>query len=190
MATSVGLGIYFAERNTGPFHNKFMTFSSRPSWITLPEGSTLAEKIRCVPSIVDSTNLEAAFNLILETGVKHRLTDADMPRTLTIITDMEFDKCVEEGAYERWRKVRTDMTFYDKMKAKFEREGFTLPEIVFWNVDARQDTFHTTAHKKNVRMVSGQATSIFKSLIDGKTHTPYEFMLEVLFSDRYDKIKV
>ena len=37
-------------------------------------------------------------------------------------------------------------------------------------------------------MVSGQATSVFKSLIDGKTHTPYEFMLEVVYNERYDDV--
>ena len=65
MATSVGLGIYFAERNQGAFHNKFMTFSSKPSWIELKDGMTLQEKVKQVPNIVDNTNLEAAFDLIL-----------------------------------------------------------------------------------------------------------------------------
>ena len=64
LATSVGLGIYFAEKNTGPFHNRFMTFASKPSWITLNDNMTLADKIKSVPSIVDNTNIEAAFDLI------------------------------------------------------------------------------------------------------------------------------
>ena len=39
-------------------------------------------------------------------------------------------------------------------------------------------------------MVSGQATNVFKSLIDGKTHTPYDFMLEVVYADRYDSVVI
>ena len=187
MACSVGLGIYFAERNTGPFHNRFMTFSSKPSWITLKDRMTLADKINSVPSIVENTNLEAAFDLILQTAVNNHLSQDDMPKMLTIITDMEFDSCVEDN--DGWL-YRGRMAFYDRMKVKYAAHGYELPEIVFWNVNARQDTYHTTAHKKGVRMVSGQATNIFKSLIDGKKHTPYDFMLEVVYADRYDSVVI
>ena len=194
MATSVGLGIYFAERNKGPFHNRFMTFSSRPSWIQLSEGSSLSDKIAKVPDICDNTNLEAAFDLILRTALENHLEQKDMPKNLVIITDMEFDSCVVDNASKSngwgWSATPTRMTFYDAMKQKYESFGYKLPEITFWNVDARQDTYHTTAHKPHVRMVSGQATSVFKSLIDGKTHTPYEFMLETLNVPRYSSVVV
>lgn len=185
MATSIGLGIYFAERNTGPFHNKFMTFAGRPSWIQLRDEMTLADKISVVPSIVDNTNLEAAFDLILKVGVTNNLCQEDMPKQLVIITDMEFDACATDNI---GHMQSTKMTFYDKMKNKYAQHGYNLPEIVFWNVDARQDTYHTQKNTPYVRMVSGQATSVFKSLIDGKTHTPYEFMLEVVYKDRYDSV--
>ena len=190
LASSVGLGTYFAERNKGPFHNKYMTFASRPSWIQLNDNMTLADKLTAVPEIVDNTNLEAAFDLILKAGVDNHLTQEDMPKGLIIITDMEFDACATDnaGSANSWVCKRTDMTFYDKMKVKYAQFGYSLPEIVFWNVNARQDTFHTQKNTPHVRMVSGQATSVFKSLIDGKTHTPYEFMLEVIYADRYDSV--
>ena len=185
LATSVGLGIYFAEKNTGPFHNRFMTFASKPSWITLNDNMTLADKIKSVPSIVDNTNIEAAFDLILQVGVSNKLHQDDMPKQLVIISDMEFDECATDNYCNIYGPK---MTFYDKMKLKYAGYGYNLPEIVFWNVDARQDTYHTTKNVPHVRMVSGQATSVFKSLIDGKTHTPYDFMLEVVYNDRYDSV--
>ena len=49
LATSVGLAMYFAERNKGPFANTFMTFSARPELVTI-EGETLLERIRYVES--------------------------------------------------------------------------------------------------------------------------------------------
>lgn len=185
MATSVGLGIYFAERNTGPFHNKFMTFSSKPSWIQLNDNMTLADKINVVPNIVDDTNIEAAFDLILKVGVDNKLTNDDMPKSLIIITDMEFNYCVNDNSGSTTR-----MTFHSKMREKYRKYGFELPEIVFWNVYARQKTYHAKKNTPYVRMVSGQATSVFKSLIDGKTHSPYEFMLETVYADRYDSVVV
>lgn len=189
MATSVGLGIYFAQHNKGVFHNKFMTFSRRPSWINLDEGASLSDCIAKVSEICGNTNLEAAFDLILTVAVTNGLKQSDMPKNLVIITDMEFDKCVIDNTCNGgWSYSK--MTFYDAMKAKYEANGYKLPEITFWNVNARQDTFHTTKKQPHVRMVSGQATSVFKSLIDGKTHTPYEFMLETVNVARYDSVLV
>lgn len=193
MATSVGLGIYFAQRNKGPFHNRFMTFSRIPSWIELSEGASLSDHISRIPDICENTNLEAAFDLILRTAVENKLSQDDMPKNLVIITDMEFDSCVIDNSSRMnswYGGEATRMTFYDAMKSKYKSHGYKLPEIVFWNVNARNDTYHTTAHKPHVRMVSGQATSVFKSLIDGKTHTPYEFMLETVNAKRYDSVRI
>jgi len=195
MDTSVGLAIYFAERNTGPFHNKFMTFSSYPTWISLKDGQTLAEKINVVSNADwgSCTNIEAAFDLILDTAKRNKLAQEDLPKTFVIITDMEFNQCVINNQHNvKFLGSRdidiNSMSFYDGMKEKYNRYGYELPEIVFWNCNARNNTFHTSANTHNVRMVSGQATSVFKSLIDGKTHTPYEFMLEVVYQDRYDSV--
>lgn len=191
MDTSIGLAIYFAERNTGPFRNKFMTFSDTPSWISLPENSTLKDKINITADADwnNSTNIEAAFDLILNVAVKNQLTQEDLPKNLVIITDMEFNKCTCDNSVRStgWGS-HTNMTFYDQMKAKYARCGYELPEIVFWNVNARNDTYHSDAYVPHVRMVSGQSASVFKTLIDGKTHTPYEFMLEVLFNERYKDV--
>lgn len=186
MATSVGLGIYFAERNKGAFHNKFMTFSAKPSWIDLPEGASLCDKIGVVPENCTNTNLEAAFDLILTTAISNGLSQEDMPKNLIIITDMEFDQCVIDNSSRA--KQATNMTFYDKMKAKYEACGYKLPDITFWNASVRNDTYHVTKGVPHVRLVSGQSPSVFKSLIDGKTYTPYEFMLEVLNNPRYDSV--
>ena len=169
-----------------------MTFSSRPSWIELAEGASLSDCINSVPAICENTNLEAAFDLILRTALNAKLKQKDMPKNLVIITDMEFDSCARDNStVNAWGyHCATNMTFYDAMKEKYEAHGYKLPEIVFWNVNARNDTFHATANKPHVRMVSGQATSVFKSLIDGKTHTPYDFMLETLNVERYASVVV
>lgn len=180
LAVSVSLGIYFAEKNTGEFHNKFMTFSSEPSWISLDDSMNLLEKIKQVPDICDNTDLEAAFDLILKVGIDKHLSQDEMPQSLIIITDMEFDSATQQNA-ER-------LTFYDHMKHNYELNGYQLPNVVFWNADSRQDTYHTQSSTPYIRMVSGSATSVFKSLVEGKSWTPYEFMLEVITSERYNDI--
>ena len=41
---------------------------------------------------VANTNVEAAFQLILDTAVKHHLSQEELPQTLLILSDMEFDR--------------------------------------------------------------------------------------------------
>ena len=179
---ALSLAVYFAERNTGAYHNKMMVFSNRAKWITLPENASLAEKLNVIPEEVANTNMEAVFDLILQTAVMNHLSQEDMPKNLIIITDMEFDQAANyNGTFD---------TFYNMMKKKFEVMDYQLPNIVFWNADARQDTFHATENVPYVQMVSGKASTVFADLLQGKVHTPYELMVEVLSKPRYDKISL
>ena len=179
IATSVGLAMYFAERNTGAFANKFMTFSARPKLVEI-KGDNIKEKVK---SIIDShwdmnTNLEAAFRLVLDTAVKHNSPQNDLPDSIVIISDMEIDACTS---------IKRDV-FYDAMKAEFEKHGYKIPNIVFWNVNARHDTFLASADASYVQLVSGQSATTFKNLCSGVN--PYEFMVKVLSDKRYDCITV
>lgn len=177
--TAVGLAIYFAERNKGAFRDVFMTFSSKPSFITL-KGDTLYDKVRCIPAIVDNTNLEAAFNLILKVAIDNNVSYDEMPKSLVIVSDMEFDQA----------SGRNSTLFYDKMKGKFASYGYKIPNIVFWNVYSRQNTFHVKSDYVGVQLVSGQSVSTFKGILNSIGKTPYESMLSILNSDRYKDIIV
>ena len=181
MATSVGLAIYFAERNKGVFHNKFMTFSSEPELVEV-KGETLAEKITSVKRANwnNNTNLEAAFDLVLNAAVSSNLPQEDLPKSIVIISDMEIDQCSRQRTWG----------FYDEMKQRFEDNGYVIPNIVFWNVEARNDTFHIDENKQGVILVSGQSASVFKTVTKVFDMTPYEYMVMVLSDSRYDKITV
>ena len=115
--------IYFAERNRGPWHNKFLTFASKPSFVNLL-GSNLKEKVACIPNIVDNTNIEAAFNLVLETAINNKLSQADMPKAIVIISDMEFDDCAH-------------LTNYETIQQAYKVSGYECPQVAFWNVNGR-----------------------------------------------------
>ena len=180
MATSAGLAMYFAERNKGPFANAFMTFSARPELVTI-KGESLFEKITSVvnASWQMNTNLEAAFELVLNTAVKYKTPKEEMPTSIVVITDMEIDRCVMGG----W-------LFYDLMKEQFENNGYEIPNIVFWNVNSRNSTYHASFDRKGVQLASGQSTTVFETLIKGINLTPYEYMLSVLNTERYAVITV
>ena len=182
MATSVGLAMYFAERNHGIFKDIFMTFSSKPSLVQL-KGDSLYERIKCVPAIVENTNLQSAFELILNTAVKNKLIAEDMPKSLVIISDMEMDNCTDNYG-------ETDWTFYESMRKMYSNSGYEIPNIVFWNVDSRHDVFQVTSDYKGVQLASGQSASVFKSILKNMGCTPYEAMVNTLNDPVYDCITI
>ena len=180
MATSIGLAMYFAERNQGPFANRFMTFSARPELVEI-KGDSLTERIRYIQNAdwAMNTDLEAAFLLVLRTAIKYNTPKQEMPTSIVVITDMEFDRCANR-----------DWAFYDQMAVHFEASGYEIPNIVFWNVNSRNDTYHASFDRKGVQLASGQSATVFASLAKGVNLTPYEYMLTVLDTERYAKITV
>ena len=219
MDTAVGLALYFAERNKGAFKDMFLTFSSTPEFVQVPRALPLDRRICTVMNARwgGSTNLQAAFQLILDTAKKGNVPAKDMPKSLIIITDMEFDACVEAtpaepdkpatvtrilvdpmsglrysvevpAPYTPPRRMRADCTFFESMQKMYAEAGYEMPNVVFWNVNSRNSTVHTKADTPNVQLVSGSSPSVFRSLTECLTMTPYEAMLKILSVDRYKDI--
>ena len=179
ICTSVGLAIYFAERNKGVFKDTFMTFSSKPSLVKL-KGETLFEKVKCIPAIVDNTNLEKAFELILKTAVDNQITQEEMPKALIIISDMQFDQQTDDR----------DLTWHNAMKKKFQQAGYELPNVVYWNVRDTRESFQTDSRCSNIQIASGQSTAIFKSVLSNIGCNPFEAMVNTINVPRYDCIVI
>lgn len=178
--TALGLAIYFAQRNTGAYHNLFMTFSCHPKYQEI-KGKTLAQIFRNLDysGWQMNTNCEAAFNLILDTAIKNHVSAEEMPKSLIIISDMEFD----QAGNRQW-------DFYSNMRAKFAQYGYEIPQIVWWNAKSRHDVFHADKNRKGVVICSGQSSGIFKNLIGSISMTPTEFMMKCIDSKRYEPITV
>ena len=183
MATSIGLAIYFAERNTGAYSNLFMTFSEK-SEIGQLKGETLQQKVENL-KWADwgmNTNLCAAFEHVLNVAMENHVPAEEMPKALVVISDMEIDACT--------RGDSRDWTFYDVMAARFAEQGYQLPNIVFWNVNSRHDIFHADSTKKGVQLVSGSSPSAFRNVVKCIGMNPVEMMEEVINGERYQAITV
>ena len=180
MDTSIGLGLYFAEHNKGEFANRFMTFSSKPELVYFDPRLTLSERVaRALRANWGmSTDLEAAFMLLLNSAVRNNVPSEEMPEALIVITDMELD------AYSG----RRSNNFTEEMRRRFEARGYKLPTLVWWNVNARTNTFHAEA-TDDVRFVSGSSASVFKDLCDNLGSSPRDLMLRILYSERYEQIR-
>ncbi|MDE7299916.1 MAG: DUF2828 family protein [Lachnospiraceae bacterium] len=180
MATSVGLAIYFAERNVGDYHDLFMTFSGSPQIVTL-KGETLAQKINDVSRAAwgMNTSLELAFMRVLEIAVRGRVPREEMPKSIIVISDMEIDACGDK-----------EWTFYEEMADRYRENGYEIPNVVFWNVNSRHDVFHADKSRRGVQLCSGQSVSVFRQLLACIGSTPVEMMQRVINSERYACITV
>lgn len=180
LATSVGLAVYFAERNTGPYKDMFMSFSGT-SRIQKLKGETLAQKIRSIDmdDWENNTNLERAFRHVLDIAVQNHVDAKDMPKSLIVISDMEIDYCGNKN----W-------SFYEKMFQKYKKHGYRIPNIVFWNVASRHDVFHADKSRIGVQLVSGQSAAVFRQVMQCVGLDPVEAMEQIINSERYAAIAV
>lgn len=179
IAVALSLGIYFAERNKGVFKNHFITFSMTPKLVEIM-GSDIVEKVRYCAEFneIANTNLQAVFELILNTALKYSVPQEEMPKKLYIISDMEFDICVSNG----------NMTNFEKAKQSFENCGYSLPEVVFWNVASRNVQQPVKRNQQGAALVSGCTPRLFSMITEGGIISPYIIMKEIIGSKRYEPI--
>ncbi len=175
---ALSLGIYAAERNGGIFKNHFISFSEKARLIEV-KGNDFTSKVQYVSSFneIANTNLENVFDLILNAALKNQVSQNELPARLIIISDMEFDRCVDSG----------NQRIFEYEKAKYASYGYKLPEVVFWNVASRNMQHPVTVNESGVSLVSGCTPRIFSMVAKGSL-SPYVFMLEVLRNERYSQI--
>jgi len=179
MDVAVSLGIYISERNNSIFKDAFLTFSERPQMNYLK--GTLSERMRQL-SRADwgmSTNLEATFDLILNSAVRESLPEDEMPTKLLIISDMEFNEATYHSG-----------TNLDSIRQKYSNAGYKMPEIVFWNVNGRVGNVPASMDESGIGLVSGFSPSILKGVLKGEIYSPQQLMLDTVDSARYSCIGV
>jgi hypothetical protein len=173
---AIGLGLYFADKNTGKFKDVFCEFSESAKLHVLQ--GNLQAKLRALSSLrwQMNTNLHRAFEEILRHALMYNIPQHDMPKGLLILSDMQFDKCTQY-----------DDSAMQMIRRKYENAGYKVPKIVFWNLCSRDQKQAPVAfNEKGVALVSGFSPAIFKSIASGKTFTPRDIMLETIGKERYN----
>jgi hypothetical protein len=174
LAVSVSLGLYLAEKNSGAFKDLLLTFSGKPELMKL-SGTIIDKALQArMGNWGMNTDLHAAFKKILETALAGKVPQDEMPDTVLILSDMQFDQCVEH-----------DDSAIEMIARKYEAAGYKLPKVVFWNLVARDNT-PAKADKKNVALVSGFSPAIVRSVLGGEDFTPESVMLKTVMVPRYD----
>ena len=173
LTIALGLGVYLAQRNKSEFQDMFLSFSEQPELIKL-QGNSIGEIMRNTQGAHwgMNTDFEAAYRLILDRAVKYDVDKDSMPTMLLVLSDMQFDESQDSmsGQFK---------THYSWMAEEYEKAGYELPKIVFWNLDAHFGT-QARCSDENVAMVSGFSPSIMKAILEAKEFTPIDVMLEAL----------
>lgn len=194
LEAAVSMGAYIAERGKGPFKNHFITFSDNPELVEFV-GSDIYHKFIAARGAEwgGSTNIEAVFDMLLNTALQHHTPASDMPKTLYIFSDMEFNGCITSGApvNNRWDYSRSRIlnrgqidTVIEAQARKWRQYGYKIPRVIFWNLDARQNNI--PAIGEGFSYVSGFSMNMVECILSGKDGV--DLMLDKLGSFRYEPI--
>ena len=171
---AVALGLYMADKNTGAFKDVVLTFTHTAQLLHL-QGDIVAKYASLVHADWGYTNLHAAFARILEVAVANQVPAAEMPQTLLILSDMQFDECVEY-----------DDSAIEMITRKYAEAGYTVPQVVFWNLRHSRGV-PARADQHGVALVSGYSPSLMQGLLEaGTMATAEEVMLQTVMRPRYD----
>lgn len=192
MEVAYSLAIYFAEKLTGPFKDKTITFSHSPKYLDMTKAKSLAEKLSIMykHSEVADTNIEAVFDLILQTAVRHNLDAKDLPANVLIVSDMEFNAA--QGNYYSYghddKYNASQCALFKTIEKKWTAHGYKLPRLVFWNVASRTGTIPLTQSESGVALVSGYSPAIANMVFSAKLD-PYEVLVDALNAERYAPVE-
>lgn len=177
MDVCVSLGLYLADKNTGPFKDMFLTFSAK-SKIEILKGDLLSKLAQLQRADWDmNTNLNAAFEEVLRVAKAGKVSANDMPKYVLIMSDMQFDQC-----------ARHDDSAMQMIERKYSEAGYTVPNIVFWNLNAKAGQAPVKFDKKGTALVSGFSPAILKSILAAEELDPTSVMMATLNSPRYSVI--
>ena len=181
MDIAISLGMYCAERLSGPFKNHFITFSRNPHLIDI-NGIDFVDKVKRIykRNECSNTDLEKTFNLLYKIACDKNIDKNDIPSTVIVISDMEIDMGSETDANET-------ITMMEMQRKKWEAIGLKMPRLIYWNANSRGSNKFLD-NGPNVSYVSGASPSLFTAILSGKNGI--DMMLSVLESDRYSTVTI
>ena len=170
LEVATALGIYCAEHCSEVYKNKIISFSHTPKYLDFSEYTTLHDKLGFLGkhSEVANTNIRAVFQLILKTAIDNKLKQEDLPKQILIISDMEFDEGVDYIGNP-----------IEESQMEFEKYGYQLPKLVFWNVCGRTNTIPITQNNLGVYLISGFSPNVLNIVFEG-TENQFESLKKIL----------
>jgi hypothetical protein len=172
LEVSIALGLVVAEMTVEPFKGRVITVSAVPQWHTI-NGATLREKVSSLSRAAWEMNTDfvAVFKMLLAEAKVYRLSPEQMIKKIFVFTDMQFDAATNAGHYQ---------IGYDAVKQMYADAGYTVPQIVFWNLRDTHSSFPVRKDTPGVALMSGFSSEMLKMFLDDETMTPYSMMLKAV----------
>ena len=183
------LAIYFAERCSGVFQNKIITFSHSPRYMDLTGCDSLESKLKYIQkySEISDTNIESTFDLLLNTAIKGHLTQDELPKRVLILSDMGFNS----GSCTR----TPNETLFQTINQKWNKAGYEMPTLIFWNIQGELRWGYGSkaipvSYNEDFPclLVSGYNTASLNMVLKSQ-ESPLEGILSVINTERYEPIK-
>ena len=189
LAVAFSLAIYFSEKLTGPFKDKWITFSGRPQYVDMSNCKSLADKLSLSYSKAEvaNTDLKKTFMLILKTAVDNNLKQEDLPSNVLLVSDMNFD----QGTYQYDPYGASKCSLMKEIADEFAKHGYKLPRCIYWSVCGgidRTSPIPVQQMDNGCVLVSGFSPAIAKMIFSAKTN-PYDVLVDALNVERYQPIE-
>lgn len=153
----IALTLLLGELAAPPWSGLFFTFSDDPAAVYVDPSLPLKDRASTLSRANwgCTTNFYKVFDLILTTAKTQHLAPADMVKKLFIFSDMQFSACTERKDGE---------TEYAAIKRKYIDAGYTVPELIFWNLAPRAAGAPkpVQADQEGVSLLSGCSGSMMK----------------------------
>jgi Domain of unknown function (DUF2828) len=213
---ALGMGIRVAEKNAY-FGKQIMTFGKTSKWHNLEHCEDFISTVREITRtnhedsatrnslyLDEYSNLYDGIDKLLETIVETKMSEKQVAEmAIVIFSNMKFIKEKEQEQNQAQEPQTQDfITVYEAIKRKYENAGqkainkaYTLPHIVFWNMESTHG-FPCLSIHPNVTMISGNNPKLLNLFQDkaGKMYcsetyhpniTPFSKMKECLKNARY-----
>ena len=168
---SMSLGLYCSDRvgKGNPFYRTFIPFSDTRKIVNWSKETFSVAAQKYDDGFCGSTNLKGALDQILGAAKLFSATNDQIPNTLLILSDMQFDSMCNNASE----------TSVESAMKEWESAGYTRPKIVYWNLMGYRNA-PEKAIRKDVAMVSGFSPSLLKAVFGGDDFTPMGVLLRAV----------
>lgn len=150
------LALYYSSKLKGMWKNKVVNFSEEPEFIDLDQGNVYLN-IKKLEKYSNSSNLDIEkLLLLILTNMKKDLERHDKIDRILIVSDLEF-----EIGVNNIKKLKA-------IKKQFNKLHIDIPQIIYWNVNAKNVGFENNKDVMDVKFINGVSKDLVDLVVENK----------------------